>query len=117
MAITRRSFLRIFGTAAAAAVVDPEVLAWRPGAKTIFLPGLHGINHATFSFWRYRQAASLSGPAAFESLKSIYDQCSLGGVAPNKDIVIVSGETAKLMKAIVDEADRAATLRRWRVRL
>lgn len=35
----RRSFLQILGGAAAAAfVLDPELLLWKPGAKTIFLP-------------------------------------------------------------------------------
>lgn len=36
--MNRRSFLQLFGAAAAGAVLDPEMLLWRPGAKTIFLP-------------------------------------------------------------------------------
>jgi hypothetical protein len=36
--IDRRGFLRLFGAAAAAAVLDPERLLWVPGQKTIFLP-------------------------------------------------------------------------------
>jgi hypothetical protein len=36
--IDRRGFLRLFGAAAAAAVLDPERLLWVPGQKTIFIP-------------------------------------------------------------------------------
>lgn len=36
----RREFLRVFGAAAAAAVLDPERLLWVPGRKTIFLPSV-----------------------------------------------------------------------------
>jgi hypothetical protein len=39
MEITRRGFLSVLGVAGAAAmVIDPEMLLWRPGAKTIFMP-------------------------------------------------------------------------------
>jgi len=38
--IDRRGFLRLFGAAAATAVLDPERLLWVPGQKTIFLPSI-----------------------------------------------------------------------------
>lgn len=39
MEISRRSFLKLSTAAlAAAAVLDPELLLWRPGARTIFVP-------------------------------------------------------------------------------
>lgn len=38
MSLSRRGFLGLLGTALATAVLDPELLVWRPGARTIFLP-------------------------------------------------------------------------------
>lgn len=38
--MNRRAFLGLFGASAAALVLDPEMLLWRPGAKTIFLPSV-----------------------------------------------------------------------------
>lgn len=38
MNISRRGFLGALAAAAATAVLDPELLLWKPGAKTIFLP-------------------------------------------------------------------------------
>lgn len=34
----RRHFLRTLAAVAAGAVLDPELLLWKPGAKTVFLP-------------------------------------------------------------------------------
>ena len=36
--MNRRHFLRTLATVAAGVVLDPEMLLWRPGVKTIFLP-------------------------------------------------------------------------------
>jgi len=36
--VNRRAFLQILSSVAATAVLDPELLLWKPGAKTIFLP-------------------------------------------------------------------------------
>lgn len=36
--MNRRAFLSALGAVAAGAVLDPEMLLWKPGAKTIFLP-------------------------------------------------------------------------------
>lgn len=36
--MNRRGFLRFLGAGAAGLVLDPEMLLWRPGAKTILLP-------------------------------------------------------------------------------
>lgn len=48
--ISRRGFLGALSAFAATAVLDPEMLLWKPGAKTIFLPtrqpaamSLHGV--------------------------------------------------------------------------
>jgi len=36
--MNRRHFLSLLGASAAAMVLDPELLLWKPRAKTIFLP-------------------------------------------------------------------------------
>jgi hypothetical protein len=36
--LTRRALLSLFGSAAAAAVTDPDRLLWVPGKKKIFIP-------------------------------------------------------------------------------
>lgn len=36
--MNRRGFLSALGAFAATAVLDPEFLLWKPGAKTIFIP-------------------------------------------------------------------------------
>ncbi len=41
--LNRRSFLRLFGAGAAAMVLDPELLLWKPGEKTIFLPAVQAF--------------------------------------------------------------------------
>lgn len=38
MESTRRTFFKMIAMGAAGMVVDPELLLWKPGAKTIFLP-------------------------------------------------------------------------------
>lgn len=38
MDLSRRGFISALSAFAAAAVLDPELLIWKPGAKTIFIP-------------------------------------------------------------------------------
>lgn len=40
--MTRRFFVQLAGAAAAAFVIDPERVLWRPGAKTLILPPVGG---------------------------------------------------------------------------
>lgn len=54
--MNRRNFLRLFGAAAAVALVDPERLAWKPGATTHFLPPAEGG-------WRPRPPFGLFNPS------------------------------------------------------
>jgi hypothetical protein len=37
-ALSRRGFIGALSAAVAGAIYDPELLLWKPGAKTIFLP-------------------------------------------------------------------------------
>jgi hypothetical protein len=38
--VDRRRFLGALATFAVGAALDPELLVWKPGAKTIFLPSI-----------------------------------------------------------------------------
>lgn len=44
--LSRRSFLRLFGAAAAGMALDPEQLLWVPGQKTIFLPSVVPVGNS-----------------------------------------------------------------------
>ncbi len=56
----RRSFLRALGIGAAALTLDPEMLLWVPGKKTIFLPSVvqQGNTFITPT-WVTREVAAL----------------------------------------------------------
>jgi hypothetical protein len=75
--MNRRSFLQILASAAAGAVVDPELLLWKPGAKTIFLPTPSGtpLTYAMLAqvFHRLSERAGASTNLIYGS-KTIVDQ-------------------------------------------
>lgn len=47
--VTRRGFLTSLTAFAAAAVLDPERLLWRPGTKSIFIPTAAPVGEALFT--------------------------------------------------------------------
>lgn len=60
----RRGFLKAFGLSAAAFVLDPEMLLWVPGRKSIFIPKMpevkiYGLDEANkLAYWMIGYAAS-----------------------------------------------------------
>ena len=69
MSTSRRSFLKRLAAGAVGAALDPELLAWRPGARTFFLPGpipgtYGALDRATYSFWHRHQTSATLDPSA-----------------------------------------------------
>jgi hypothetical protein len=51
--MNRRKFLNLFGLGAAAFTLDPELLLWTPGAKTIFIPPPASYDAITAAILKY----------------------------------------------------------------
>lgn len=104
MTPSRRTFLRALSAAVVGGLIDPEQLAWVPGARTHFLPprralGVMDINKATWEFWRNRQIASLaSEPMNYArlhaALKDVADQCQGGAVVLTDRRILLTDEQA-----------------------
>lgn len=69
-----------------------------------------GINAATFSFWRNRQASGAQSSTAFDNLRStltsVYNQCSLGGVMKTPTWLIGDRESFEGYEGTLTQIER-----------
>jgi hypothetical protein len=79
MNLTRRGLLGLFGIGAASAILDPELLAWKPGAKifsvpqNIHVPTLHQFG---VDFW----TSSIDAPLSVEQFGLAYIEPALRSI-------------------------------------
>ena len=69
-----------------------------------------GINRATFSFWRNRQASGAKTTSAFDNLRSsmtsVFNQCSLGGVDKTPTSAITDRATLEGYESLLVAVER-----------